>query len=280
MKRASRRGGFTLVELLVVVGIIAVLVGILVPVLATAREAGRCTNCLSNLRQIGQAFQMYANDHNGFLVPGDCVCQSDPLVGGSPGAYSGAGSWAVILAEGNYLPIPKATATGGNSNIDMVNPFLFDQDNVLRCPDYVDQNLATVGYPTSQSDQRGASYVIRHSDFSHVAARSWYAINGAPWRRRLGGKPLPMLWIPDMDPASGVLDYHLNKISNFNNLAHLPLIFDGVWTFDFVPTTTNYDINRINARHYNGKSTNVLCADGHCETDATSTLPNDDWYCQ
>ena len=54
---------FTLVELLVVVGIIAVLMAILLPSLARAQEASRRVSCLSNLRQVHQAFMMYALDH-------------------------------------------------------------------------------------------------------------------------------------------------------------------------------------------------------------------------
>src|SRR5947208_11193475 len=65
-----RRRGFTLVELLVVIGIIAVLIGILLPTLGRARESARRTACLSNLRSIGQMLNMYANQNKSFLPLG------------------------------------------------------------------------------------------------------------------------------------------------------------------------------------------------------------------
>jgi len=59
-----RRRGFTLIELLVVIAIIAILAAILFPVFAQAREAARKSACLQNLKQIGTAFIMYAQDYD------------------------------------------------------------------------------------------------------------------------------------------------------------------------------------------------------------------------
>ncbi|MBQ0105287.1 MAG: prepilin-type N-terminal cleavage/methylation domain-containing protein [Armatimonadetes bacterium] len=92
--------GFTLIELLVVIAIIAILAAILFPVFAQAREKARSTGCLSNMKQIGTASLLYADDHDGvgpsgqayfeqWVPKGDTGWMWTPQMGG----YNGYACW-------------------------------------------------------------------------------------------------------------------------------------------------------------------------------------------
>ena len=76
--------GFTLVELLVVIGIIAVLIAMLLPAINRARQQAASTQCQSNLRACGQILFMYANENRGYLPP---------CVNGSVAKIANGGAW-------------------------------------------------------------------------------------------------------------------------------------------------------------------------------------------
>lgn len=96
LSRHQSGHGFTLVELLVVIGIIALLIAILLPALSVARESASSLKCLSNLRQMAIAAHLYANENQGYYPPA--------LMSGSDANYTYAYNWDYTIITERVSP--------------------------------------------------------------------------------------------------------------------------------------------------------------------------------
>ncbi len=123
--RTASRGnaavGFTLVELLVVIGIIALLVSILLPALNKARDSANRVSCASNVRQLAMMTLIYATDNRGILMP---------LGDSSRAGYNGHYRYAIFSWANQYLRVPDQGASADpevniRTNIQMNTPRVF-----------------------------------------------------------------------------------------------------------------------------------------------------------
>jgi prepilin-type N-terminal cleavage/methylation domain-containing protein len=145
------RRGFTLLELLVVIAIVGLLAALLLPVLAAAKEKGRKAACLSNLRQIGIAIELYATDYSGKIPYGPVA----PAFTSPFDLYPSTGAPTSLLSLGSGAPVALGL---------MLNLGLASQPKVLFCPGS-DEHLSADGQLTNVGvRQAQGSFYYRHAD--------------------------------------------------------------------------------------------------------------------
>jgi prepilin-type N-terminal cleavage/methylation domain-containing protein len=186
--------GFTLVELLVVIGIIALLISILLPALNAAREKARQVKCMSNVRQLSMATIMFANDHNG-LMPGRAgkgiwVFDDSGRIRQVGQVYGPAGSddsihvkekvadWIAWQRKKDPLTGMISTASNQNITYSALAPYLGGKWTLTPPGDWdasnnVSDMLEQIFRCPSDNLQLRAS----HADPSHGIYRYSYAIN-------------------------------------------------------------------------------------------------------
>jgi prepilin-type N-terminal cleavage/methylation domain-containing protein len=253
--RIGHRAGFTLVELLTVIAIVALLVSVLLPALGRARESAARTVCMSNLRQIGQGLYAYAADHRGCALPFELYTPNP----------SGAGMrndpWPLLMVDlkyvagGRHRSLPVESSPGGS--------------NIFRCPSGTDQLLLGPG-PKSSSDVRGGFFQRCGTGRAGFFVDNWYAMNAT---RGDAGDPegafgrYPFRSYPASCAPAGSKDGRVQKFLRTSRPGDVVIAYDGS-----VAHFGNPAGGSIHARHDRGTSTNVLLGDGRVENFATTTL--------
>jgi len=126
----SKNRAFTLIELLVVMTIIAMLMGLLLPALGRAQDEARKTQCKSNMRQIGMAMKMYANDNSGMGPAVYGATWYRPVSSGNPdwGLAGGLGGYAPATSLGRFIfgaPTARYDLYGNALTIGQTQPWLW-----------------------------------------------------------------------------------------------------------------------------------------------------------
>ena len=200
--RGRKFRAFTLIELLVVIAIIAILAALLLPALAQAKQTALKAKCISNLKQIGVAIQLYADDHDEKL-PG-------PLWAGQPFEYDGTTTNCLPYYLVEYLSTPTPSSQVERSEIFLCPAYAHfsaggppgvEHVSILANQD-IDLGPATVppfGYPERAGNPARESLKLPGIG-QYGAPSDLYALTDAdknnappannPWYAQLPGKPI------------------------------------------------------------------------------------------
>ncbi|MEM9418996.1 MAG: prepilin-type N-terminal cleavage/methylation domain-containing protein [Planctomycetota bacterium] len=200
--------GFTLIELLVVISIIALLIGLLLPALASARTAALTTKCLSNQRQVGIGLFAYAADHDGAIPRG-----SNAVNLGAPGV-------TLENTANNYLWFINSYASHG---VLITNDYVTTPE-VLDCPDGPEPKktpgeLEDIGTPGAVV---AVAYTFRNLDETTNDKIEYLGTN------QLGGRASMLMWDVAMDvPPTNVFGIPEQLNINHKGTATNSLYIDG-----------------------------------------------------
>jgi prepilin-type N-terminal cleavage/methylation domain-containing protein/prepilin-type processing-associated H-X9-DG protein len=166
---SGRRAGFTLVELLVVIGIIAVLISILLPTLRSVRRQANLVQCSSNMKQLATAMIMYIQDNKGKFP----AAEFSTIAGHYPYGWG----WANELVAQNYIKAPSLSVyqTPGQT------VKRYNRNNVFRCPEGIDEDSGFSGaagdYPTDAKNNAAKVANDTASQARGFGIATWYQLN-------------------------------------------------------------------------------------------------------